>query len=129
MITHMVLLRPRSDLEPAARDALLRDLDVALREIPSIRRARVGRRVTHGRPYEALMTVDYQYAAVLEFDDLDGLKAYLSHSAHEKLANSFFAACESALMYDFDLEEGTTGVTGSSWRTQPRPPLGQQAGE
>ena len=43
-------------------------------------------RVLHGRAYESLMHVDYQYAAVLEFDDSAGLRAYLEHPAHQRLA-------------------------------------------
>ena len=106
MIAHVVLFRPRPDLAPAARDALTAAFETAIREIPSIRRARIGRRVTHGRPYEALMRVDYEYAAVLEFEDLTGLKAYLAHPAHDQLASRFFSVCEDALMYDFELSEG-----------------------
>ena len=103
MIAHVVLFRPRADLGSAGRGALGRAFERALREIPSIRRARVGRRVTHGRPYEALMRADYQYAAILEFDDIAGLSAYLEHPAHEQLAAQFFSAFEDALMYDFEM--------------------------
>ena len=84
---------------------------MALRKIPLIRRARVGSRVVHGRGYEALMQVDYQYAAILEFDDTAGLTAYLEHPAHQRLASQFFEVFEQALMYDFDLKEGTAGLT------------------
>lgn len=108
MIAHVVLFRPRADLASDARASLSEAFETAIREIPSIRRARVGRRVTHGRPYEDLMRVDYQHAAVLEFDDLAGLKAYLAHPAHEQLASRFLSACEDALMYDFELSEGAS---------------------
>jgi hypothetical protein len=110
VIAHLVLFRPRPDLSDADRRRLADVLITALRTIPSIRRARIGRRVTHGRPYEALMRVDYAYATLLEFDDLAGLKAYLEHPAHEALAARFFATFEEALMYDFDLREGEEGV-------------------
>ena len=110
MIAHLVLFKPRADLAPADREALIRSFEQAIRDIPSVRRTRVGTRVTHGRPYEALMRVDYQYAAVIEFDDLAGLKAYLEHPAHGDLATRFFTAFEAALMYDFDLREGATSV-------------------
>ena len=85
-------------------------MSTALTAIPSIRRVRVGRRVTHGGGYEQLMRNDYQYAAILEFDDLAGLQAYLQHPAHDALAEHFFAAVEEALMYDFQLEEGIEGL-------------------
>ena len=106
MITHLVLFRPRPDLSAVDRRALADALALALREIPSIRRARIGRRVTHGRPYEALMRVNYEYAAILEFADLPGLKSYLEHPAHDALAGRFFESVEDALMYDFELSEG-----------------------
>jgi len=110
MIAHVVLFRPRADLSGAARTALATAFEGALRGIPSIRRAHVGRRILHGRGYEALMQVDYQYAAILEFDDEAGLKAYLDHPAHRDLASRFYDSFEHALMYDFNLEEGPDGL-------------------
>ena len=110
VIVHVVMFRPRPDLSAAARRNLADTLIAAIRDIPSVKRARVGRRVTHGRPYEHLMRVDYGYAAMLEFDDLDGLNAYLAHPAHEALAARFFESFDEALMYDFDLREGTDAV-------------------
>ena len=105
-----MLFRPRPDLSAADRRILADSLEVALREIPSVRRARIGRRVIHGRPYEALMRVNYEYAAVLEFDDLAGLTSYLEHPAHDRLAAGFFESVEDALMYDFELKEGDGGL-------------------
>jgi hypothetical protein len=110
VIAHLVLFRPRPGLSDLDRRGLADSLVTALQTIPTIRRARVGRRITHGRPYEALMHVDYAYAALLEFDDLAGLAGYLEHPAHEALASRFFTTFEQALMYDFDLREGPTGV-------------------
>lgn len=112
MIAHLVLFRPKPDLSKADRQALADAFAVALRSIPSVRRARVGPRVTHGRAYEQLMHAEYPFAAILEFDDLAGLQAYLEHPAHETLAAQFFAAFEEALMYDFDLTDGADGLTG-----------------
>ena len=44
------------------------------------------------------MREDYTHAAILEFDDLDGLTAYLEHPAHAELASRFFECFEQALM-------------------------------
>ena len=110
MIAHLVLFRPRPELREDERRALADALTAALRTIPSIRRARVGRRVTHGRSYERLMRVDYPFAALLEFDDIAGLQAYLEHPAHEALAARFFQTFEEALMYDFELKDGEAAV-------------------
>jgi hypothetical protein len=110
VIVHVVLFRPRRDLAPAAREALADSVLAALDAIPSLRRARVGRRVTHGRAYEALTRADYSHAALLEFDDLAGLRTYLEHPAHEQMAARFFESFEEALIYDFDLEDGAGGI-------------------
>jgi hypothetical protein len=110
MIVHLVLFKPRADLSAADRQQLGDALIAALRAIPSIRRVRLGRRVTHGRPYERLMPTDYEYAALFEFDDLAGLHAYLQHPLHDALAARFYAAFEEALMYDYELRDGEVGV-------------------
>jgi hypothetical protein len=110
VITHVVLLRPRSDLSAAERAGLAQALRSAIETIPSIRRARIGRRVTFGRGYEQLMRTDYEFAALLDFDDLPGLQAYLDHPVHEVLATRFFQVLEEALMYDFETDEGVKGL-------------------
>lgn len=106
MIRHVVLFRPRAGLSADERSGLAAALRSAIKAIPSVRRARVGRRVTHGRPYEQQMQVDYEYAAMLDFDDLNGLKLYLEHPAHEALATRFFRVLDESLIYDFEFEEG-----------------------
>ena len=110
MTVHLVLFRPRPDLTDDQRAALASAFELALRGIPAIRRARVGRRVMIGRAYEALMRSDYPYAAVIEFDDETGLRAYLDHPAHQQLAARFFESFEDALIYDFELEEGAAAL-------------------
>jgi hypothetical protein len=110
VIAHIVLFRPRPDLSVSERESLAETFAAALREIPAIRHASVGRRFTHGRGYEQLMRVDYEYAAVLEFDDAQGLLAYLEHPAHQQLGEQFFSAFADALMYDFELQEGQGGI-------------------
>ena len=110
MITHVVLFRPRAGLTDLERASVAEALQTAIRSIPSIRRARFGKRVTHGRPYEQAMRVDYEYVALLDFDDVAGLKAYLEHPAHETLATRFFQVIDEGLMYDFDVREGEEGL-------------------
>ena len=44
------------------------------------------------------MRADFPLAAVLEFDDLAGLEAYLAHSAHEGLGARLFASTEGVLI-------------------------------
>jgi hypothetical protein len=110
MIIHVVLFRLKPTLTDDGRDALAAALSRATREIPSIRRARVGTRLTIGRAYEQLMTTDYSFAALLEFEDRQGLQAYLDHGAHEQLAQRFYASIEHALTYDFEMWESDEGV-------------------
>ena len=107
LIAHVVLFRPKPQLPAEARQRLVDGFTRAIREIPQIRRARIGRRVTHGRPYERLMRADYSFAAILEFDDVDALKGYLAHDAHEALGAAFFECFEETLIYDYELAEAS----------------------
>ena len=109
MIAHVVLFRPRADLTAADAQALGDAFAHAVNEIPFVRRANVGRRITIGREYESLMAVDYEYAAVVEFDDTAGLKGYLEHAAHAEIGRRFFESIEAALVYDFEMMAGADG--------------------
>lgn len=110
MIVHVVLFRLKPELADDAREALAAALARATNEIPSIRRARIGSRVTFGRAYEQLMTTDYSFAAIFEFDDRSGLLAYLDHPVHEQLAQRFYASVDQALTYDVELWESDEGI-------------------
>ena len=110
MIVHVVLFRLKPGLRNDERDALAATLARATREIPAIRRARIGARVVLGRAYEQLMTTDYSFAAILEFDDRAGLQTYLDHPAHEQLAQRFYASVDAALTYDFEMWESDEGI-------------------
>lgn len=112
MIAHVVLFRPRSSLSAGERHALVEAWSTALAAIPSIRRARVGRRIRIGRSYENLPSADLPYAAVLEFDDVEGLRAYLDHPAHGPVATQLFAAIEETLIYDFEMEASADALGG-----------------
>ena len=110
MIAHTIFFRLRPDVTLPERAAILDAYARALRDIPSIRRARVGRRVRIGRAYEAMTKTDLPYAAILEFDDVDGLKAYLDHPAHEEMATRLFAAIADTLIYDFEMDASVDGL-------------------
>jgi hypothetical protein len=105
MIQHILLFRPRPTLTPDERHALAEAFEAAVRGVPGIRRFRIGRRVTHGREYERLMREDFQYAAVIEFDDVASLEAYLAHPAHDALGARFMASLDAGLIYDYDMTE------------------------
>ncbi len=110
MILHLVLFRLKPGLRDDQRDALAATLVHATRDIPSIRRTRVGSRVMLGRAYEQLTTTDYSFAAILEFDDRNALQTYLDHPAHEQLAQRFYASVDAALTYDFEMWESDEGI-------------------
>ena len=112
MIAHVVLFRLRGDVPLSERRALIDAYAVALRDIPSIRRARVGRRVLMGRAYEDMMRTDFPHAAILEFDDAAGVRAYLDHPAHQEISTRFFAALGETLVYDFEMEGSAEGLRG-----------------
>ncbi len=102
---HLVLFRPRPGLTTANRRDVAAALHRALTAIPTVRQARIGRRVTHGAQYEARMPEDLEFAALLWFDDLAGLQAYLIHPAHDLLSATFTASIAVGLMYDYELRD------------------------
>jgi hypothetical protein len=111
MIVHAVLFRPKADVTGSARQAMFDALTVAATEIPSVRRFHVGKRVTHGASYERMMTGEFPFAALVEFDDLPGLQAYLQHPKHEKLGELFYALLEGGLVYDYEVFEPAFGFS------------------
>jgi hypothetical protein len=101
MIAHVILFRPRSDLDTRGQLAVLESFTSAA-AAPSVRSIQIGRRVRHGLPgYESAMREDYEYFAILLFDDLEGLKAYLQDPAHAGAGRHFGASAAAALAYDY----------------------------
>lgn len=110
MVAHIVLFRPRTSLPDTERLAFIRAFETALRQVPDIRRVRIGRRVRHGRGYEDLMAEDMEHALVLEFDDVVGLRRYLEHPAHEEVGARFYASIAAGYVYDYEMrDEGALG--------------------
>jgi len=102
MFIHVVLFRPKPEVTESDRARMFEALTIAAKEIPSVRRFHIGNRVTHGAAYERMMTQDFPFAAVIEFDDLAGLQAYLQHPKHEKLGALFYQLLEIGLVYDYE---------------------------
>ena len=105
MIAHVVLFRPKPELTDDQRDTFVTALEHALLNIPLIKRARVGRRVTMGRLYDQQNANEYPFAAILEFDNQSDLRAYLEHPAHQMLGAQFYATSDAAQVFDFELLE------------------------
>ena len=109
MVWHLVLMKPRAELSSEDRQALLDAFNRAVREIPTVRDVRVGRRITHGAAYEASAPDSADFVISIGFDDLAGLQAYLRHPAHGELATRFYRSLTSALIYDFEMDGSLTG--------------------
>ena len=111
MIAHIVLLQPRADLTEDERLAALDMLAHATHDMPEIRSARLGRRVKHGLPgYEQRMTQDYEFALIVEVDDVPALTRYLKAPAHRALGAFFSSSTVAALAYDYDMTGLVAGI-------------------
>jgi stress responsive alpha/beta barrel protein len=102
VVTHLVLMKPRPDLSAPDCERLIMAFERALTEIPAVRHVRVGRRITHGAGYEAGMPDSADYLVAIEFDDVEGLAAYLRDPAHVELGARFTESLTGALVYDFE---------------------------
>jgi hypothetical protein len=105
VVTHLVLYRPKPGLDAEARLRFAEALSAAHREIPSIRRFVVGRRIVDGPSYKLGPFPEFPYVAVVEFDTRAGLVEYLAHPMHASLGQAFGASVDAALVYDFDTAE------------------------
>ena len=104
MIAHVILWQPRADLTSEQRRGVLAALTAAVKGAPTVRSCRIGRRVKHGLPgYEQAMPQDFEFAAIIEFESVDGLRQYLRHPAHESIGGQFTSAAAAALAYDYEI--------------------------
>jgi hypothetical protein len=104
VIAHIVLLHPRADLTEDQRRDALDALSRAAGDVPEIRSFRLGRRIRHGLPgYEQKMAQDYEFALIIEVDDVEALTRYLRAPAHRALGELFSTATQAALAYDYDM--------------------------
>jgi hypothetical protein len=112
MVLHVVLFEPRPDLSADARRALVASIERAAREIPSVRRFEVGRRLADGPTYLVGAPPSLTYVAIVGFDDRTGLDAYLAHEAHVELGRLFNRTLSAAFVYDYEVwgAEGAASV-------------------
>lgn len=102
MITHLVLVKPRPGLSGSDRHAFITAFEAAVRDIPTVREVRVGRRLTFGAQYEQHAPSAAEFMILIEFDDLEGLQTYLRHPAHEAVSASFNRLLDSGWVYDYE---------------------------
>jgi hypothetical protein len=116
MISHLVTMRLRRGLSAADLEKLVESFERAIREIPSVRNVRLGRRVIHGATYEQRMPNAADFLVMIDFEDFAGLIAYLRHPAHLDLGVRFNGSLAAGLIFDFeevrlaDLREAMTSM-------------------
>ncbi|HZR25041.1 MAG TPA: Dabb family protein [Vicinamibacterales bacterium] len=103
MISHVVLLKPRTDLTDAERRVFIDAFEQAVRRIPTVRGVRLGRRVRIGARYEQTTPDAADFLGMIDFDDADGLQTYLRHPAHVELGARFGQVVSSGMVYDFEI--------------------------
>jgi Stress responsive A/B Barrel Domain len=112
VIVHVVLFRPKPGLDVSVKRALADALAHAATDIASIRRFRVGRHLAPAPTYLKQESPSFPYCGLVEFDDRDGLIAYLQHPAHAALGRLFNETLEDAWIYDFEVAEA---ARASAW--------------
>jgi hypothetical protein len=104
MITHVVLLEPRGSWPVEQQRAILDAIEAVVCGCPTVRACRIGRRVLHGLAgYEQAMRDDYEFALMLDFDDVAGLCTYLTHPQHAAIGGFFTSAATASLAYDYEM--------------------------
>jgi hypothetical protein len=101
VIAHIVLFRPRPTVTDDQRRAFVHALEATCRDVPSIRRASIGR----SRPEDSGR--DYPFTAVMEFEDAAGLAAYFAHPLHLPLATLFHQTCEATLIINAETRDAS----------------------
>ena len=113
MIAHIVLLQPKAELTEAQRAGALETIRASAANLAEVR-LRLGRRIKHGLPgYEQLMPQDFEFALIVEVDDVAALKRYLQAPAHVALGELFYTATGAALAYDYEMEEVAISGAGT----------------
>jgi len=103
MIAHVVLFEPKATITEADRENFLDAMRTAFKEIPTVTRSMVARRLLIGAGYEAkLGDTTYSYVSVVEFDGVTGLKEYLEHPLHQRLGQLFWQYCDRTTIVDAD---------------------------
>lgn len=115
MLGHLVLFELKPELAAASRERFHDTLQAALDAIPSVRGVRLGRQVHLGAGYEPTSSEGYTYFALLEFDDADGLRAYLEHPLHAELGALFWQCSARTLVSDFELAGSDRRETLRLW--------------
>jgi hypothetical protein len=103
MVTHLVLLKLKRGLSQLDRQAFATAFEHAVTDIPTVRGVRIGTRIAIGAGYEPGMPDTADYVAAIDFDDQQGLGAYLEHPVHQELARLFWSSLSGGFVFDFEM--------------------------
>lgn len=96
MITHVVLLHPKTEISTEEINAALKQVQALQEVIPGIIAVEIGENRSKNHQ-------GYTYGFVMRFVDREYLKAYAPHPAHHIVSNELVRICQSTI--DFDLEQ------------------------
>jgi hypothetical protein len=103
MVTHLVLLKLKPGLSGSERQEFATAFERAVTDIPTVRGVRIGSRITIGAGYESGMPDTADYVATIDFEDRQGLGAYLDHPIHQELGRLFWSSLSGAFVFDFEM--------------------------
>lgn len=98
-LVHVVVLKLKSDSSSGETQSVIDDTYSQLSKIKTVRGVWAGKPASKATPDAA---TDYTVALVFVFDDVAGLKSYLSDPIHDKFAEKHLKKWETPLVYDFE---------------------------
>ena len=113
MITHVVLLKFKSEVSDAQIEELTKSLDELPNKITEIHSYEFGRDLVRSER-------SYDFALVSLFANLEALKRYLKHRDHLPVAEKIQNMCDSVITVDFEgPDTGSTGIERPIWDIKP----------
>jgi hypothetical protein len=108
MILHIVLFQAKPSATAEDSAELTAALEAASRQVTSIRNVRVGKAADLGLGYSSWPKDQKAgYVALFEFEDRNGLQAYLSHPTHRRLSDMFKKTSDQSVVFDAEVVDPT----------------------
>jgi hypothetical protein len=95
MINHIVLLQPKSEITEEEITTVLSHVQSLQQDIPGIIEIQAGKNLSAAHQ-------GYTYGFVMRFTDVEHLKAYAPHPAHQVVSKELRDICSNII--DFDIE-------------------------
>ncbi|GCE19522.1 Dabb family protein [Dictyobacter kobayashii] len=93
MITHVVLVQPKPEATPEQIQTVLEQVRALKQLIPGIQDVQVGKNLGQH-------TQGYSYGMIMQFEDMEHLKAYLPHPAHQTVVKEIMQLCANLIEFD-----------------------------